>query len=318
MQSKLLFLLLLTFAWVSATGQENEVEETDLSIGTDTPLGKLHIAEPEIEPIKTSGFIPVNYPFIVFQRDPLANLGNTEPRFWSISDDYGYLNFWKGKPGSGTEVNLLGLDEELSILSSGLDIQGGRVWTGASWRESLRLGNSGAIQFDINANFKFGIGANDYDRNLCFFTAGGGERDQPDYKMILTSRGSLVIGATDPKGYKLAVAGKMIAEEVVVKLEKRWPDYVFARGYVPTSLEDVKTAIQQDGHLPGMPNEEEIQEKGLSVGEMTMLQQEKIEEIYLHLIRMNDELEALKEKNAVLERQNEALRKQLNRDGADN
>ena len=315
MQSKFLLILLLTLAWGIAAGQGGETME-ELSIGTNTSLGKLHIAESEIEPKKTSGFIPVNYPFIVFQRDPLANLGNTDPRFWSISDDYGYLNFWSGKPGSGTEVNLLGLSEDLSILSSGLYIQGGPVWTTGSWRESLRLANAGTIQFDVNANFKFGIGANDYDRNLCFFTAGGGESDQPDYKMILTSRGNLVIGATDPKGYKLAVAGKAIAEEVVVKLEKRWPDYVFEPGYTPASLAEVEKAIHQEGRLPGMPAEEEIRDEGLSVGEMTSLQQEKIEEIYLHLIRMNRELETLKNRNAELERQNLDLKKRIDSEQA--
>ncbi len=40
--------------------------------------------------------------------------------------------------------------------------------------------------------------------------------------------GSLGIGTTDTKGYKLAVAGSMIAESVNVKLQSMWPDYVFS------------------------------------------------------------------------------------------
>jgi hypothetical protein len=39
--------------------------------------------------------------------------------------------------------------------------------------------------------------------------------------------GNVGIGVTDTKGYKLAIGGKAVIEEVVVKLAANWPDYVF-------------------------------------------------------------------------------------------
>ncbi len=283
----------------------------DVGIGSNTPLGRLHILGAEALPSKSSGFTSVNYPYIVFQRSPFADLGDNSPEYWFISDDYGYLNFWKGKPGSGKELNLLALEEKQSVLYTGLDIQGGDVWTNQSWRKSLRIANLGVIQFDVSSNFKFGIGANDYDKNLCFFTSGTGENVSPDYKMILTNAGDLIIGAEESKGYKLAVAGRAVAEEVVVKLASRWPDYVFEKDYKLPSLYEVSETIKTEGRLPGMPLEEDVAANGLEMGQVTKLQQEKIEELYLHMIQMNEKLETLAEQNRMLKEQNELLSKRI-------
>ncbi|KAA2239294.1 hypothetical protein F0L74_24115 [Chitinophaga agrisoli] len=49
--------------------------------------------------------------------------------------------------------------------------------------------------------------------------------------LVVKADGSMGIGVTDTKGYKLAVGGSMIAERVKVKLKTAWPDYVFAHDY---------------------------------------------------------------------------------------
>jgi hypothetical protein len=47
-----------------------------------------------------------------------------------------------------------------------------------------------------------------------------------DAKLTIKNTGNVCIGTIDPKGYKLAVAGKIVSEEIVVKLQASWPDYV--------------------------------------------------------------------------------------------
>ena len=50
-----------------------------------------------------------------------------------------------------------------------------------------------------------------------------------------------------------------------------------------------------------MPSAAEVKEKGIEMGNIINLQQEKIEELTLHLIRQEKEIEALKDQNKQLE-----------------
>ncbi|WP_158829387.1 hypothetical protein [Mucilaginibacter lacusdianchii] len=113
-------------------------------------------------------------------------------------------------------------------------------------------------------------------------------------KMRITSSGSVVIGATDPKSYKLAVAGSAVAEEVNVRLKSEWADYVFKPTYRLPSLTQVKSYIDENKHLPDMPSAKEVAKEGVNLGEMVKLQTQKIEELTLYLIQQQKEIQQLK------------------------
>lgn len=113
--------------------------------------------------------------------------------------------------------------------------------------------------------------------------------------MVVT--GGLRIGTTtSPGGYKLAVDGKAICTELVVRLVPNWPDYVFAKDYKLTGLDEVEDFIKKNNHLPGIPSAKTIETSGLSVGEMQKMQMEKIEELTLYIIDLKKEIEKLKAK----------------------
>ncbi|MGD8781985.1 MAG: hypothetical protein PVH88_23855 [Ignavibacteria bacterium] len=105
----------------------------------------------------------------------------------------------------------------------------------------------------------------------------------------INSLGNVGIGTDDPQGYKLAVAGNMIAEEVVVKLEEDWPDIVFEKDYNLKPLTEVENFIKENKHLPDIPSAEEVKEEGLSVGEMQAKLLQKIEELTLYVIDLKKE-----------------------------
>ena len=115
----------------------------------------------------------------------------------------------------------------------------------------------------------------------------------------LNGRVSILTDYDNPT-YALAVDGNVICEEVRVILSQFWPDYVFEEEYELLSLSEVEEEIEETGHLPGIPSAEEIEEEGLDLGDITVSQQEKIEEVFLHLIKMEKELNTLKEENASL------------------
>ncbi len=98
--------------------------------------------------------------------------------------------------------------------------------------------------------------------------------------------------------YRLSVKGKIRAEEI--KVYNTWADYVFNTDYKLSTLNEVESFIKQNGHLPNVPSAKEVTEKGLELGEMTKIQQEKIEELTLYLIQQNKEIEELKAQMKIL------------------
>ena len=92
----------------------------------------------------------------------------------------------------------------------------------------------------------------------------------------------------------LAVDGKITCEEVLVKLSQNWPDYVFANDYKLPELSEVKTFIEENNHLPGIPKASEIEKNGLKLGEMQRLMLEKIEELTLYIIELKKENDEIK------------------------
>ncbi len=58
---------------------------------------------------------------------------------------------------------------------------------------------------------------------------------------------------------------------------------------------EVELHIQAEQHLPGMPSACEVEENGISVGEMQTKMMEKIEELTLYLIELKKDNTSLRQ-----------------------
>lgn len=96
-----------------------------------------------------------------------------------------------------------------------------------------------------------------------------------------------------PTDYRLVVGGKVLAEEVRIKLIKDWADYVFQPDYRLATLPEVATYIRDHQHLPDMPSAAEVSATGVSLGEMQAKLLRKIEELTLHAIEQHQTIAAL-------------------------
>lgn len=106
--------------------------------------------------------------------------------------------------------------------------------------------------------------------------------------------GRVGIGTTNVFDYKLAIAGKMIAEKVKVSMKESWPDYVFQDDYKLPSLQEIEKFISEHKRLPGIPSAKEVVADGIDLGEMNRKLLEKVEELTLYIIEMKKEIEQLK------------------------
>ncbi|MCC7157781.1 MAG: TMF family protein [Bryobacterales bacterium] len=135
---------------------------------------------------------------------------------------------------------------------------------------NLRGGGLGLLTWDTDASI-YG------HSNYLIVGTNGIER------MRIDPYGNVGIGTTNPQ-YKLAVSGNIGALDIIVT-NTGWSDYVFKPGYRLRPLSEVSQYIQKNGHLPDIPTEAEVKEKGVSLGDMQAKLLAKVEELTLHMIQ---------------------------------
>lgn len=134
--------------------------------------------------------------------------------------------------------------------------------------------------------------ANTANSSLAFHTSKNASNIE---HMRINSDGQVGIGTANvPIGYALAVAGKMISEEITVDLEGDWPDFVFEENYDLPSLQEVEIQINENGHLQNIPSAKTVKEHGIDLGAMDAKLLRKIEELMLYTIEQQKEIEVLK------------------------
>ncbi len=105
--------------------------------------------------------------------------------------------------------------------------------------------------------------------------------------------------------------GMLRAREIKVD-EDNWPDYVFNDDYKLMSLEDLRAFIMHNKHLPNIPSSTEVHNAGLNIGQIQTLQMEKIEELTLYTLELNEEINSLKAENELLKTELNTLKESFN------
>ena len=124
-------------------------------------------------------------------------------------------------------------------------------------------------------------------------TIGGDFPDRTPWDGLYVD-GQVNFGAQVPAvGYKLSVDGKIICEELRVEDSDDWPDYVFESDYDLMPLSEVDSYIKKEGHLPNIPAAKIIEAEGFDAGDMVKRLLEKIEELTLHTIQQQEQIDQL-------------------------
>jgi hypothetical protein len=110
--------------------------------------------------------------------------------------------------------------------------------------------------------------------------------------LVVNKDGDVGIG-TKTINYNLSVNGSIGCKELTVT-STGFADFVFEDDYKLPSLEEVDAYIQERKHLPGIPTEAEVLEKGINISEMSTKLVQKIEELTLYVIDLKKENESLK------------------------
>jgi hypothetical protein len=271
-----------------------------VGIGTTAPRATLHV-----DPKGPGG--------ITIGTDDGATVGLTT-LMMQVSSQYNGYSWLQSIKSAGGGWGVMSLNPSGGNVGIGtttpntsLDVNGG-VFLGGNNLDGVNinyLSNSGKMLLGWNRSQ--GQGETDFISNQGPGGSGGfayynySNTGTQSLLMNLRGNGQLTIGDCNPYSYKLAVGGSMIAESVTIKLLANWPDYVFKPSYNLKPLSEVKTYIDLNHHLPEMPSEKEVAEKGIDLGEMNKLLMKKVEELTLYLIEKDnrdkmqqDEIDKLK------------------------
>ena len=165
------------------------------------------------------------------------------------------------------------------------------------WSESGVLGIAGSLFLAPRTNLA-GAGIGFWTANQDNLSA------EPINRMYIHANGNVGIGTTNiPFGYKLAVDGKAIFEEVKVEIING-ADFVFEDDYNLRTIEEVAEYIKTEKHLPDVPSAKEMKENGIGVAEMNMKLLQKMEELTLYIIEQNKKIEAQNKRIEKLENNN--------------
>lgn len=120
---------------------------------------------------------------------------------------------------------------------------------------------------------------------------------------------ALSISLNGTRSFEVLGNGKVYAREVEVSLAP-FPDYVFESEYPLLSLDALRDYITENRHLPNVPSADEVADCGIGLGELSIRQMEKIEELTLYILQLDERLKKLEAENASLKSDVEALCKQ--------
>lgn len=132
------------------------------------------------------------------------------------------------------------------------------------------------------------------------------------YRMEVTSDGKVRIfnstGRLRPTGQDtdaiLSVAGKIATQNFTIIRpndgtgihdEWQWPDYVFKDEYNLMPLDVLEMYIKAEKRLPGIQTEKEVNEKGINVYETQTKLLQKVEELTLYLIKIDEDMQIIKD-----------------------
>ena len=157
------------------------------------------------------------------------------------------------------------------------------------WKASIKLfDNDHSITVDNSAAMVLNAGNGPLSflgNSYCF----------GDNALTISPNGKIGINTlNNTPDFMLAVDGGIISTKVHIKEVKQWPDHVFSDNYQLLGLDELKSFLENNKHLPGVPSEKEVLENGYDINEMQYVMLEKIEEMARYILLLQGQIDSIR------------------------
>ena len=308
---KISFILLLLLgiatanaqSWVSVSSGKKlyaSPDTTKVGIGITAPTERLHINKGALKIGNSSSATDRAINMIKIGDGDYVKIGE-----WEADDMMSFkaskYNFTNGNVGIGTTSPQYKLDVNGKLYLRTYDTNNGWSCSYLHWPSHKLI---------------MGVPANNYAHTLVEIMPGGSSEGEVFSSLSLyhaysttqkverirftsndncwiNSSGNFGIGTNNPL-YKLDVRGTIRANEIIVNTVGA--DFVFEDDYNLRPLQEVKSYIQENHHLPEIPSAQEMQEQGMGVEQMIVKLLQKVEELTLYNIQLEEKINKLERK----------------------
>ena len=290
-------------SWVQNTSSKwlyTSPDTTKVGIGTTTPTERLQVTNGALKVGNTSSGVDRARNMIKIGDGSFIQIGE-----WEADDMLSFkanaYSFTNGNVGIGSSAPQYKLDVNGKMyLRTDSTSNSGWALSHLYWQKhSLVLGTPPGVYSHNSIDIMPGGCDTENDvlfSRLCMYSA----HSTTDIRQRIELRsegncwidngGAFGIGTSNPQ-YKLDVRGTIRAQEIIVNTPGA--DFVFENDYHLRPLQDVKSYIQQNHHLPEIPSAHQMQEDGMSVNEMVIKLLQKVEELTLYNIQLEERISEL-------------------------
>jgi hypothetical protein len=244
-----------------------------------------------------------------------------------ISMDYNFDNpqfdtktWWRRDPGANVQSWGDAASTYMQLNNGKLQINDNSASAGAQLVVTEPTGSVPALRINSfhSVDWKYALQVRvkrDFTKGIVLSHENYGNTVAPNYKepFLVCGNGRTYIGGERLSTTHLhadalvQVGGKIVCKELVVIDPAQWADFVFDKNYNLRNLSEVEAYYIEHKHLPDVPDENEVKEKGINTAEMDATLLQKIEELTLYLVEQNKLNERQQKQISDLQRQLDCL-----------
>ncbi|TSJ39994.1 hypothetical protein [Fluviicola chungangensis] len=219
----------------------------------------------------------------------------------TLPDDGVLMIDANGKVKNGGDLKSLVYTQVPAAMPCATDMNGGYIQTAPFWQASSNPQRMFLINTPCSPDPRLGVGVKpDAKMHVRLI------KDSELHPLVIDKLVSNNPSVAPYKLMQLDHTGLLYAREVKVNLDD-WADYVFDEKYPLMPLNELQQFIQKNNHLPNVPSAKEMTENGLNVAQSSIMLMEKVEELTLYVLRINEKVEKQEE---LLLQQQETIRLQ--------
>lgn len=191
-------------------------------------------------------------------------------------------------------INIDGATERLHLKNGNAIVENGSLYLSRTTGVPARFN----LQWEANG-YKLGTASSGHYTVLGTNTGSNLTLYDEGYAVFRRDYSSFpAISLANKYKYSVFALGGILSEDYAIGPKSSWADYVFDKNYELKPLSQVEAFINEHNRLPDIPSAEQIGREGYDLHEMNVKLLEKVEELTLHVIRLEKEMQSLKTKQA--------------------